>query len=101
MKNARKHCNNVLKNLYNWFHWKIDTALLILEEPAAAQWRRNLTLWPDFQKNVQKSWATFFNISTVKLSDKKRFDKEQMGVKEPFPVTNLTIYFIRIRNIWR
>ena len=27
---------------------------------------------------------------TVKLGDdKKRFDKEQIGVKEPFPVTNL------------
>ena len=38
---------------------------------------------------------------TVKLGDKERFDKEQIGVKEPFPVTNLPIYFIRIRNIWR
>ena len=27
--------------------------------------------------------------STVKLGDKERFDKEQIGVKEPFPVTNL------------
>ena len=25
---------------------------------------------------------------TVKLGDKERFDKEQNGVKEPFPVTN-------------
>ena len=25
--------------------------------------------------------------STVKLGDKERFDKEQIGVKEPFPVT--------------
>ena len=25
---------------------------------------------------------------TVKLGDKERFDKEQIGVKEPFPVTN-------------
>ena len=24
---------------------------------------------------------------TVKLGDKKRFDKEQIGVKEPFPET--------------
>ena len=39
--------------------------------------------------------------STVKLGDKERFDKEQNGVKEPFPVTNMPIYFIRIRNIWR
>ena len=28
---------------------------------------------------------------TVKLCDKERFDKEQIGVKEPFPVTNLPV----------
>ena len=39
------------------------------------------------------------NHFTVKLGDKERFDKELIGVKEPFPVTNLPIYFIRIRNI--
>ena len=27
-------------------------------------------------------------VCTVKLGDKERFDKEQIGVKEPFPVTN-------------
>ena len=27
--------------------------------------------------------------TTVKLGDKERFDKEQIGVKEPFPLTNL------------
>ena len=26
--------------------------------------------------------------STVKFGDKERFDKEQIGVKEPFPVNN-------------
>ena len=26
---------------------------------------------------------------TVKLGDKERFDEEQIGVKEPFPMTNL------------
>ena len=26
--------------------------------------------------------------NTVKLGDKERFDKEQIGVKEPFPMTN-------------
>ena len=26
--------------------------------------------------------------STVKFGDKERFDKEQIGAKEPFPVTN-------------
>ena len=28
-------------------------------------------------------------VSTVKLGNKERFDKEQIGIKEPFPVTNL------------
>ena len=27
-------------------------------------------------------------FDTVKLGDKERFDKEQIGIKEPFPVTN-------------
>ena len=26
---------------------------------------------------------------TVKLGNKERFDKEQIGIKEPFPATNL------------
>ena len=26
---------------------------------------------------------------TVKLGNKERFDKEQIGIKEPFPVTSL------------
>ena len=26
---------------------------------------------------------------TVKLGNKERFDKEQIGIKQPFPVTNL------------
>ena len=34
------------------------------------------------KRKVEKS-------DTVKLGDKERFDKEQIGVKEPFPVTNL------------
>ena len=29
------------------------------------------------------------NASTVKLGNKELFDKEQIGIKEPFPVTNL------------
>ena len=41
------------------------------------------------------------NQDTVKLGDKEWFDKEHIGVKEPFPVTNLPIIFIRIRNICR
>ena len=31
----------------------------------------------------------FANTYTVKLGNKERFDKEQIGIKEPFPVTNL------------
>jgi hypothetical protein len=26
--------------------------------------------------------------------------REQISVKEPFTMTNLLVYFIRIRNIW-
>ena len=32
--------------------------------------------------------ARYFTV-TVKLDNKERFDKEQIGIKEPFPVTNL------------
>ena len=32
-------------------------------------------------------------VCTVKLGDKERFDKEQIGVKEPFPVTNCQFTF--------
>ena len=35
-----------------------------------------------------KEESYYFN-STVKLGNKERFDKEQIGIKEPFPVTNL------------
>ena len=34
-----------------------------------------------------------------KFGYKEQFDKEQIGVKEPFPLTNLPIYFISTRNI--
>ena len=30
------------------------------------------------------------SLSAVKLGNKERFDKEKIGIKEPFPVTNLT-----------
>ena len=30
-----------------------------------------------------------FKRYTVKLGNKEQFDKEQIGIKEPFPVTNL------------
>ena len=33
-------------------------------------------------------------ISTVKLGDKERFDKEHFVVKEPFSLDQLPIYFI-------
>ena len=32
---------------------------------------------------------SFLEDSTVKLGNKERFDKEQIGIKEPFPVINL------------
>ena len=39
------------------------------------------------QKTESLIWICFTH--TVKLGNKKRFDKEQIGIKEPFPVTNL------------
>ena len=34
-------------------------------------------------------WSTYTFTYTVKLGNKEWFDKEQIGIKEPFPVTNL------------
>ena len=39
-------------------------------------------------KNIPK-YTLSTPISTVKLGNKERFDKEQIGIKEPFSVTNL------------
>ena len=36
------------------------------------------------------SYLDTFKAGTVKLGIKELFDKEQNGIKEPFPVTNLT-----------
>ena len=38
---------------------------------------------------IVPKYRGLFNVYTVKLGNKKRFDKEQIGIKEPFPVTNL------------
>ena len=38
-------------------------------------------------QNNQKAYVLCF-VNTVKLGDKERFDKEQIGVKETFPMTN-------------
>ena len=39
-------------------------------------------------ETVQDVVSTLIHNIIVKLGDKERFDKEQIGVKEPFPVTN-------------
>ena len=41
------------------------------------------------QYGFQKIWKKLLLHVTVKLGDKERFDKELIGVKEPFPVTNM------------
>ena len=48
-----------------------------------------------FSIEYPKVIAICQNLNTVKLGD-----EEQIGVKEPFPVTNLPLYFTRIRNTW-
>jgi hypothetical protein len=39
-------------------------------------------------KNLEKNRPSL-NLITVKLGIKELFDKEQIGIKERFPVTNL------------
>ena len=39
-------------------------------------------------ETVQDVVSTLIHNIIVKLGDKERFDKEQIGVKNPFPVTN-------------
>ena len=45
----------------------------------------------DNQSCIKRSFFSILKFekkcSTVKLGDKERFDKEQIGVKEPFPET--------------
>ena len=47
----------------------------------------------------------FWKVVNVKLVDKERFDKEQIGVKEPIPMTNFPIYLdkehLSLRNNFR
>jgi hypothetical protein len=47
-------------------------------------------LWSMLNFNFKKRKENLsyeIQIHSVKLGDKERFDKEQIGVKEPFPVT--------------
>ena len=46
----------------------------------------NMESHKNFCANLHKTWSL---CNTVKLGNKERFDKEQIGIKEPFPVTNL------------
>ena len=46
-----------------------------------------LQFFPFLAKN-NSIHAACLSAGTVKLGDKEHFDKEQIGVKEPFPVTN-------------
>ena len=38
---------------------------------------------------IKMNFHKLYSKSTVKLGYKERFDKEQIGIKEPIPVTNL------------
>ena len=46
-------------------------------------------LWSEQLSEQQDKGNILKNITTVKLGNKERFDKEQIGIKEPFPVTHL------------
>ena len=39
--------------------------------------------------SVHNNFIFQSTICTVKLGNKERYDKEQIGINEPFPVTNL------------
>ena len=41
----------------------------------------------------------FYVYSTVNLGNKERFDKEQIGIKEPFSVTNLHLLH-KDKELW-
>ena len=43
-------------------------------------------LWSALQKVSTMYLSRYYTI--LKLGNKERFDKEQIGIKEPFPVTN-------------
>ena len=43
----------------------------------------------DYQYQIPSRMYESFCANKVKLGNKERFDKEQIGIKEPFPVTNL------------
>ena len=60
------------------------TSIQILPEPRDTFFFIKLQLYPA----TPGPCPTFF-VVTVKLGNKERFDKEQIGIKEPFPVTNL------------
>ena len=52
----------------------------------------HFTECPNFKNNskpIYECLLTLINAYTVKLGNKERIDKEQIGIKEPFPVTNL------------
>ena len=45
--------------------------------------------YPKFDRFCKKQLCNLLVVCTVKLGIKELFDKEQIGIKEPFPVTNL------------
>ena len=56
--------------------WNYSTRILHLLQWCAA-----------LHNGAKKIWS--IKGGTVKLGNKERFDKEQIGIREPFPVTNL------------
>ena len=52
----------------------------------------NLASWCErrvYTTRLNNFWNSVLDSNTFKLGDKEQLDKEQIGVKEPFPVTNL------------
>ena len=81
--NKRKLCLDVFSKRPD----KIVPTLITNESPSVFSMYNHFTV-----KKKSTGWDNYSvaSGSTVKLGNKERFDKEQIGIKEPFPVTNLS-----------
>ena len=64
-------------------------------------WSKNPKVLGNNFATTKRFLITKFD-GTVKLGDKEWFDKKQIGVKEPFPVTNFLLHkdkdYLALRN---
>ena len=93
--------------------WLLKQSMIFLAFLLALIWLSHLSQWTEFKNCIRKTinfwpstwrnnWLIRIIDITVKLDDKERFDKEQIGVKCEGTISRkqFVIYFIRLRNIW-